>query len=230
MSGQRGHNVASPSARGGAPRPDGARSRSSLRFTQTWWRRRSVAIAAAVAVGTGLAVNSLMPAPSGAGKRMDLQDGGRPSFSAASGELLRSRFDPGARQDVHAAAVDAQAKVVLPNAGPAPRAPQRVDTPVPAERGYPGGNPQASGIAATDNGLSLANVRENSLFGLMGLQSGDVLMSVNGEAVGAQTDLTALLLPIMRGEPAAAYVLRDGQTFPMKLQFSPPLRLRQRQD
>lgn len=200
-----------------APLPPRALGRSLLRFKEPGWRPWTTAIALAVAVGIGYGVIALMFDSTTANTRTASDRGNPAVLPDASAELPPFRFDVPVRQGAPATMAAAPA-TVPPTVGAASQ-PQRAATPVSTDRPFPGGNPQAAGISATDNGLSLTNVRENSLFDRVGLQSGDVLMSVNGQAVGSQTDITALLLPIMRGEPAAAYVLRDGQTFPLKLHF-----------
>lgn len=76
-------------------------------------------------------------------------------------------------------------------------------------------------LQADQNGMAIRGADPGSLLARMGLRSGDVLMSVNGQAVGTHSDLSSMLSGILQGSGADAYVLRDGHTIPLRLQFVP---------
>jgi len=79
-----------------------------------------------------------------------------------------------------------------------------------------------SRVAGNHNGLIVANVGKDTPFDRIGLQSGDVVMSINGQPLHAQSDTALWLYPIIRGQAAQAYVLRDGHTLPLTLAFTLP--------
>lgn len=78
------------------------------------------------------------------------------------------------------------------------------------------GLPEIPFIGADQNGLAVRGVTEGSLLHRIGLRDKDVLMTVNGQLLAAET--VSLWLPaIMAGQQLPAYVLRDGQTIAVHL-------------
>lgn len=94
----------------------------------------------------------------------------------------------------------------------------------PVETGppmLPPGMPMMSGVAPNADGLAVFGVTDGSVMDRLGLRNGDVLMSVNGQLLGVQTNVSKVLAPLMIGRTAQAYVLRDGQTVLTTLALRP---------
>lgn len=83
-----------------------------------------------------------------------------------------------------------------------------------------GSGPLRTRIEASNDGWVVSGVSKKSLFDRLGLRSGDTLLSVDGAPVGA-SEVTAVLLPLLQGRGASAYILRDGQTMPIELKLQP---------
>lgn len=77
-------------------------------------------------------------------------------------------------------------------------------------------------VAANPNGVVVTNVQPDTPFDRIGLQSGDVVMSINGAPLHGQTDVAQWLYPILRGQRAQAHVLRGGHTLALTLAFALP--------
>ena len=81
-----------------------------------------------------------------------------------------------------------------------------------------------SRVAGNHNGLIVAYVGKDTPFDRIGLQSGDVVMSINGQPLHAQSDTAQWLYPIIRGQAVQAYVLRYGHTLPLTRRSRCPTR------
>lgn len=81
----------------------------------------------------------------------------------------------------------------------------------------PPGVSMASSIGFTNDGAVFSRLPADSIFSEMGLQNGDVVMSINGKPVRPET-MAQSLMTLMSGK-AAAYVLRDGHAVALELKL-----------
>jgi S1-C subfamily serine protease len=88
-------------------------------------------------------------------------------------------------------------------------APATTPPPKPSAPRPPSGAPQ---------GLLIQNVPPGSVLERIGLQPGDVVQSVNGEAVASEADVARVLQSRgAQGAPITAEVQRGGMTVPLAL-------------
>ncbi len=84
------------------------------------------------------------------------------------------------------------------------------------------GGASATGIGGgtlnvTSEGLGVGSAPQGSLLQRLGLHPGDVVKSINGQPIGASTDVTRLYQSIVNGESVSAEVVRGGQTVQVQL-------------
>jgi general secretion pathway protein C len=101
----------------------------------------------------------------------------------------------------------------VPTAPPPPVAPPAPAAPVapPAPVGPP---PQTQ---ASARGLVIQAIPQGSMLERLGLQPGDVIRSVNGEAVTSEADIARIIQSRGMQGPYTAEVMRGGTTIPMAI-------------
>ena len=65
-------------------------------------------------------------------------------------------------------------------------------------------------VNVTSEGLGVGSAPQGSLLQRLGLHPGDVVKSINGQPIGASTDVTRLYQSIVNGESVSAEVVRGG--------------------
>jgi membrane-associated protease RseP (regulator of RpoE activity) len=74
-------------------------------------------------------------------------------------------------------------------------------------------------IRETDQGVQVAQVQDASVAAAAGLQSGDIVRTVNGEQVDGPEELQRLVQGIDPGQAAQLTILRNGETQQLNAQF-----------
>ncbi|MEO7404097.1 MAG: type II secretion system protein N, partial [Burkholderiales bacterium] len=99
----------------------------------------------------------------------------------------------------------------IPSVPPSPPA-QPV---VPGFTAPPGGNASMSGFTVGANGITVGQVPAGSPLARVGLQAGDVVKSVNGQAMTSQADVARLAQLAGTGQPLRGEIIRAGKIVPL---------------
>lgn len=114
---------------------------------------------------------------------------------------------------------------VTPNAGEVKAPPPAPNLPPPANA-VPGvppqlGQPQAGAdlgrFGVTAAGLSIEDVPSGGMLARSGLQAGDVVKSVNGQAITSAADLARVAQLAASGQTIRGEIVRDGRVVPIRI-------------
>jgi general secretion pathway protein C len=95
---------------------------------------------------------------------------------------------------------------------------------VPGIPGVPPGVPTSDAgnrFGLSTAGITLDDVPSGSVLARIGLRSGDVIKSVNGQPISSEADVARLYQLVASGQPVSGEVLRAGKTIPISVTAKP---------